>query len=210
METYLTKRHQKVTLSTCDSEWIQLYQNVPQGTVFGTLLFNIYVKDMQHTVTEHCSLKQYADETMTFSSNSDAKQAVETLNINVKFLIEFFDSHMLTITTEKTEFKIFWKSNNNAKFNSNRVSVQEQDINVSKLVKYLGVFLQQNLTYKRGSDNYLTENGFRKMKFLHYTRFFPIKACLLLLNALVLSHLQQPVILKKRIAENFLTTLGNI
>ena len=90
METYRTKRHQKVTLSTCDSEWIQLYQDVPQGTVLGPLLFNIYVNERQRTVTENCSLIQYADDTMIFPSHSDAKQAFEKLNTNVKNLIEFF------------------------------------------------------------------------------------------------------------------------
>ena len=55
MDTYLTEKHQKETLSVCDSEWVQLYQGVPQGTALGPLLFNIYVNDMQHTVTENCS-----------------------------------------------------------------------------------------------------------------------------------------------------------
>ena len=124
MESYLTQRHQKVTLPTCDSEWIQLYQGVPQGTVLGPLLFNIYVNDMQQTVTENCSLIQYADDTMIFSSHSDAMQAVEKLNTNVKNLMEFFESHRLTINTDKTEFIIFCKSNNNPKFNNIRLSVK--------------------------------------------------------------------------------------
>ena len=39
---------------------------------------------MQQTVTENCSLLHYADDTMIFSSHSDAKQAVEKRYINVK------------------------------------------------------------------------------------------------------------------------------
>ena len=45
---------------------------------------------------------------MIFSSHSDAKQANEKLNTNVKNRIEFFESHRLTINTDKTEFTIFF------------------------------------------------------------------------------------------------------
>ena len=152
MGSYLTERHQKVTVPTCNLEGIQLYQGVPQGTVFRSLLFNIYVNDMQQT-TENCSLLQNADGTMIFSSQSDAKQAVQKLNSNVKTLIEFFESRRLTIETDKTEV-IFCKSNSNPKFKSIKLSVRDQEINVSQSIKYLGV-LDQNLIYQDEVKNIL-------------------------------------------------------
>ena len=66
MENYLTETHRKVTLTSCDSELIQLYQGVPQGTVLGILSFTVYVIGRQQTVSETCFLRQHADDTMTF------------------------------------------------------------------------------------------------------------------------------------------------
>ena len=85
---------------------------------------------------------------MISSSHSDAKHAVSTLNTNVKNLIELFESHTLTINTDKTEFVIFCKASNNAKFNNIRSSVKDQNIKISKSEHYSGVFLDQNLTYQ--------------------------------------------------------------
>ena len=137
---HLTERHQKVTLSTCGSEWIQLYHGVPQGTVCG-YLFNVFVNDMQHTVTENCSLLQYADDTMIFSSHSDAKQAVEKLNTNVKNLIVFFWESKVNHQYGQNWIFFFCKSNNNPKFNNIRLSFKDQDINVSQSVKLWGFSL---------------------------------------------------------------------
>ena len=85
---------------------------------------------------------------MISSWHSDAKQAVSTLNTNVKNVIELYESHKLTINTDKTEFVIFCKSSKNAKFNNIRSSVKDQNIKISKSQDYSRVFLDQNLTYQ--------------------------------------------------------------
>ena len=71
-----------VKLSTCNSDWTQLYQGVPQGTVLGPLLFNIYVNDMQQSVMENCNLIQYADDTMILSSHDDLTEALNHFTTN--------------------------------------------------------------------------------------------------------------------------------
>ena len=68
-----------VKLSTCNSEWIQLYQDNPQGAVHGSILFNIYVNHMQQSVFENYNLIQYADDTLIFISHNDLTEAHNNL-----------------------------------------------------------------------------------------------------------------------------------
>ena len=50
IESYLKNRSQKVVLQNVSSDWIHLYQGVPQGTILGPLLFNLYVNSMINTI----------------------------------------------------------------------------------------------------------------------------------------------------------------
>ena len=66
IQSFLTGRTQRVVLSTSKSDWINLYQGVPQDTVLGPLLFNLYVNSMQNIMPESSNLVQYADDTFVF------------------------------------------------------------------------------------------------------------------------------------------------
>ena len=113
IRSFLSERYQKVTLLNCHSDWMKLYQGVPQGTILGPLLFNIYVNDMQHEVQNDCNLLQYADDTMVFKSDSNIHKAIASPEQNVKKLLIFFESHRLTINAGKSEFIIFCRKAKN-------------------------------------------------------------------------------------------------
>ena len=56
IEFYLKNRSQKVVLQNVSSDWIHLYQGVPQGTILGPLLFNLNVNIMLKPSLNHVNL----------------------------------------------------------------------------------------------------------------------------------------------------------
>ena len=77
---FLRYRNQKVILPSCTSDWIQLYPGVPQGTVLGPLLFNIYVNSLYTSIDHKCTVVQYADDTMVFTSSKKLNQQLNHWN----------------------------------------------------------------------------------------------------------------------------------
>ena len=70
------------TIIAMNSVQEQLIRGVPQGTVLGPLLFNIYVNDLHFNIVS--KIVQFADDTVIFSSEKRVQDSVEILEKEVK------------------------------------------------------------------------------------------------------------------------------
>ena len=59
-------RKQRVSLDGEVSEWSDIRRGVPQGSILGPLLFNIYVNDLPDIV-DHAIINLYADDTTIYT-----------------------------------------------------------------------------------------------------------------------------------------------
>ena len=64
-ESYITNRQQFVQINDIRSKVITTNIGVPQGSVLGTILFNIYINDI-HKCTNNFDIINYADDTNTY------------------------------------------------------------------------------------------------------------------------------------------------
>ncbi len=77
--SYLSLRRQRVRLQNYYSDWISVQSGVPQGSVLGPLLFNLYVDDLDSVLPEGLKVKKFADDTKIYCIYS-LDEAAESAN----------------------------------------------------------------------------------------------------------------------------------
>ena len=70
ISSYLQNRKQQVKINQKLSDWAEIKKGVPQGSILGPLLFNVFLNDIFYFLTQG-SLFNYADDnTLSFCSPS--------------------------------------------------------------------------------------------------------------------------------------------
>ena len=77
-ENYLLNRKQRVILNGSRSEYSLIESGVPQGSVFGPLLFLIYINDLERNIKSNIIF--FADDTSLFSTAKSPVISAEDLN----------------------------------------------------------------------------------------------------------------------------------
>ena len=130
-----------------------LKSGVPQGTVLGTLVFNIYVNDMKDDTDVNSNIIQYDDDTFFFSGKtvSESKLHREKSIVKLSF---FFKKDELNVNEKKSEFIFFGAPKRNK---IEEIVVNGCTVLKKKVVKYLGVHVDCNLSFNEEIENVLRE-----------------------------------------------------
>ena len=73
--SYLSGRRQRTKFGTAFSKWADIIFGVPQGSILGPLLFNIYINDI-FFVTEETSITNYADDNTPYARDKSVELPV--------------------------------------------------------------------------------------------------------------------------------------
>ena len=79
LPSYLTDRQQRVKFDGKFSEWCPVKCGIPQGSLLGPLLFNIFLNDLNFA-GQISSLRLYADDTTTYHMTRTALHAISLEN----------------------------------------------------------------------------------------------------------------------------------
>ena len=206
LECYLTGRFQRVKLASCTSDWLPTIKGVPQGTVLGPLLFAVYVADLSLYI-DYSKISQYADDTCVFVSHWDANVAVQQLGHDVEKLTCYFRSHHLNLNVTKTEFILARKPCNNSKVDKLRLNVEGLAIGQTNSAKYLGVYIDNNLTFGRQVTEVLRRTACAIRTIYHIRDFLPKYTRISVMNAIVTSHFHYSALLLTSITQSNLDSL---
>ena len=143
--SYLSNRKQFTYVNGCNSHLGTINTGVPQGSVLGPILFTLYVNDMANA--SQLQPRLFADDTNIFASGRDIDALVQDTNIKLQKLHNWFKANRLKLSIKKTSHCIYSPKRNPPPY---RVNVKiGEDIKHSSFVKYLGLTIDEKLTWEK-------------------------------------------------------------
>jgi hypothetical protein len=159
LESYLQNRYQRVEISSqysnskTLSDWTQITQGVPQGSILGPLLFLIYINDLPTIIQPTANLIMFADDTSIFTRTYDTIQLQNYLNSAIREINKWFLNNQITLNLDKTCFIEF--INKDIGNSEIQIKIGRKNINTSNEIKFLGLIIDNKLSWK-GHIEYIT------------------------------------------------------
>ena len=141
IKSYQSSRWQRTKINTGFSNWMELLLGVPQVSVLGPLLFNIYINDL-FFLTESTNLFNYADDTRFHACDMDLENLVRRLEHDSMLAMQWFESNYMNLNHDKCHFlpsghkhEMIW------------TNIEQTKIWESRKQKLLGIIIDRNLCF---------------------------------------------------------------
>ena len=143
--SYLCSRFERVKVNNCRSEWAVIRKGIPQGSILGPLLFNVFVNDVFHFM-EKCDLYNYANDNTLSVACWHMHDVLLYLSKDCKNAVKWFRDNGMRANPSK--FQIMIKSHSGV--DASNATLQIDDNIVLKpepQVKVLGIKLDSKLSF---------------------------------------------------------------
>lgn len=162
-QSYLSNRSQRTKCGNYASTQVPINLGVPQGAVLETLLFLIYINDMQKVLIKS-KVCMFADDALVYISGKNPDECVRNLNDELKKIERYLKMNKLKINANKTKTMIL---NGNTEEN---IYIEGVQIEKVEEIKYLGIIIDKNLKFE-SHFNYVCKKASKKIAFLRRIRY---------------------------------------
>ena len=141
IQNYFSERQQRTKVNNAYSTYSDILYGVPQGSILGPLLFNIYISDMFYDI-DICDIASYADDNTPYTSNFNLEEVLQKLELTTNNLFEWFKNNHMKANTDKCHLVVTRDIDVTFK-------IGEFDVKNSREEKLLGVKIEKQVFFRK-------------------------------------------------------------
>ena len=154
--SYLHNRHHRVKMCDVKSEWLNIEKGVPQGSILGPLLFNIFINDI-FFIDNDVSIYNYADDNCISYAHSSIDQIKNVLEQDTHRLLDWFKNNSLE--ANPTKFQSMILKNKKAIADDVDIIVNDTMLNLTDDMTVLGITIDSQLNFNVHVSNMCNKAG---------------------------------------------------
>ena len=179
IHSYLSNRRQRTKINESYSSWEEILFGVPQGSILGPLLFNIFMCDLFFIVNE-IDFASYADDNTPFVSGDRLDDVLVSLeNASLK-LFDWFSNNQMKANPDKCHLLT-------SSTDSIAIKIKDNEILNSESEKLLGVTIDNKLNFNNHLQKILKKANQKVHVLARITPYMSIPKRKLLMNSFFIS-----------------------
>ena len=145
LNSYLTNRKQRVKINNEFSDWTEIIYGVPQGSILGPILFNIFLCDL-FLFIPNTNVASYADDNTPYCTGSNVDDVLCELQNTSEIMFSWFINNGMKANPEKSHLIL-------SAPNVKETKICNETITSTNCVKLLGVNIDNKLTFDEHVDS---------------------------------------------------------
>ena len=196
IKSFLSGRSQSVKIGDSLSGTLSVLYGVPQGSILGPLLFNLYCASIDHAFkSAGFDSMGYADDNLglrCFPAFSSLSTLLSVVPNCIQSVNDWADAHFLKLNREKTQLMVFGDSQfrKTFQFDSFRCNLGSR-IPISGSVKLLGFHIDSDLKFGEHVSSIVSSINYALRNLRPVRKFLSRKDAETIIHALITSKLDQ-------------------
>ena len=171
---YLSFRKRRTKVGSAYSKWSKIRRGIPQGSILGPLLFNIFINDI------FMIIDYFSDDNTLYSCGERLTEIKENLVSGTKSILNWFRLNSLKANPGKFQFMILGNTSHHRhilKINSMKAGASDEAL--------LGITIDKKLTFKQHIENLCWKAQYKLHALRCVRKFLSIEKAKILDNAFI-------------------------
>ncbi len=147
IQDYLSNRRQRVKVENNYSSWENISAGIPQGSILGPLIFNIFINDLAYII-KHSRLLAYADDTQISYADKDPAKVEEVINSDLAKVDQWYEENRMQRKLSKYQGMVMGKPKANLEFRCENTIIPN-----CEEMELLGVTIDNKLKFEKPVAN---------------------------------------------------------